>query len=190
VFDPKKQPSKHAVIQHLKTLFVPEHALIPSSTRVVYTFHGTNVANVSNILGGSFHALFRNDGFDLLTSLSNSKIKEIEFLSNRCSLCFACCFFLLLGGFFGAGVYTSPSLEYAAHYAVGTIFKKPVDATGMPQKPEDPPANCYPVLLAAMMVAHAYPITSEPVPIGDYPVPVPNAKVLLLFVTRNVHICA
>jgi hypothetical protein len=62
VFSPASHPSKHTVVQHLKTLLAPPHAQLPSFVNVLYSFHGTSLANIKHIISGAFHALFRNDG--------------------------------------------------------------------------------------------------------------------------------
>jgi hypothetical protein len=65
------------------------------------------------------------------------------------------------GGYFGAGVYSTPSLEYAARYAAGDFFPDRPKATSAPFNIDDPPEGCYPVLFCATVVTHVYPVTRE-----------------------------
>ena len=59
-------------------------------------------------------------------------------------------------GFFGAGVYTTPSLEYAARYAAGR-FDDPTTAS-----PRTPRADgCVPVVLVCVAVGVAFPVTPQ-----------------------------
>jgi hypothetical protein len=70
------------------------------------------------------------------------------------------------GGYFGAGVYVTTSVEYASMYAFGdpALNLSPTP----PVAPGDPwmPAGCVPVVLCASMLVHAYPLTRD----VDYPI--------------------
>jgi len=70
------------------------------------------------------------------------------------------------GGYFGKGVYTTPSLEYAARYATGELATITPSVTPAPVSPTDPPQGCYPVLLCAAGISMAYAITKGET---DYP---------------------
>ena len=63
-------------------------------------------------------------------------------------------------GYFGAGVYVTPNLEYAAQYAVGK-FDSP-SATGGPRSSRED--GSYPVVLVCAAIGEAHPITRS----GDY----------------------
>ena len=70
------------------------------------------------------------------------------------------------GGYFGKGVYTTRSIEYAARYATGELATIAAVPTPAPLSPTDPPAGCYPVIVCCAAVSMAYPVTRGPT---DYP---------------------
>ena len=69
------------------------------------------------------------------------------------------------GGYFGAGVYTTPSLEYACRYAAGEFADSVKPPTGAQVDATSPPPGCYPVVCCASLVSNAYPLTRD----SDYP---------------------
>ena len=69
-------------------------------------------------------------------------------------------------GWYGGGIYTTNSLEYAARYASGELPTITAVPTPPPSRPTDPPGGCYPVVVCCAVVSMAYPVTRGPT---DYP---------------------